>query len=122
MPPLSEILANLDGYGAWIAAVVAGATALGFVIRKAWRGGRKVHLRAKELGRKIDTLDRIVDRELTDGGDSVKSLTRQSASIALAVEGLERRVTALEEFELETRVRRLEEWRERWRSEPLAGP
>lgn len=121
MPPPSEILANLDGYGAWLAAVVGGLVALGWLLRKAYRGIRTFHRRATDLGRKIDALDKIVDRELTDGGDSVKSLTRQSASIALAVEGLERRVSALEEFELEVRVRRLEEWRERWRPDPV-GP
>lgn len=121
MPPLSEILGNLDGYGTWLAAVVAGLVAAGWLLRKAYRGVRTFHRRATDLGRKIDALDKIVDRELTDGGDSVKSLTRQSASIALAVEGLERRVTALEEFELELRVRRLEEWRSRWGQEP-AGP
>ena len=111
MPPPTEIIANLDDYGLWVAAVVAGATAVALVVRRAVRASVALHRRAKELGRKIDALDLIAARELTDGGDSTKALARQAAGIALAVEDLEHRVAALEEQELDRRVIALEEWR-----------
>jgi len=118
MPPLSEVLANLDDYSLWIAAVVAGATAVALVVRRTVRAGLSIHRRAKDLGRKIDALDVLAGRELTDGGDSTKALARQAAGIALAVEALEGRVRPLEGLplaleELGERVLSLEEWRGR---------
>ena len=118
MPPASEVLANLDDYALWIAAVVAGATAIALVVKRAAHAVVTTHRRVKDLGQKIDALDVLAARELTDGGDSTKALARQAAGIALAVEGLERRVTPLEGLPtqleaLDRRVTHLEEWRER---------
>ena len=112
MPSPSEVLANLDDYGTWVAAVVAGLVAVGWLMRRAYRAIRETLRRARELGRKIDALDVLASRELTYGDDSTKDLARQAAGIALAVESLEERVRALEEANLAERVLRLEVWRE----------
>jgi hypothetical protein len=120
VPSPLEAVTNLDDYGAWVAAVVAGLVAVGWIIKRVALAARGMHLRAKELGRKIDALDVLAARELTDpegstAGDSTKSLARQAAGIALAVESLEQRMTAGETSleALGLRVRRLEEWKAR---------
>lgn len=105
----TETLANLDEYSAWIAAVVAGLTAVAWLVRRTVRGLRSLLRRTQELARKIDALEAVAQRELNpspgDGEDSVKELARQAASVAVAIEALERRVGRLEEWR-----RTLEEW------------
>lgn len=94
MPPLREVLANLDGYSLWLAAVVAGLTALGWLLRKAVRAIRTGWHRATELARKLDALERVVTRELTTEGSedtTTKDYARLAAGHATAIEALEQR-------------------------------
>lgn len=108
-PPLSDVIANLDDYSAWLAAVVAGLVALGWLARKVWRAIREARRRALELGRKIDALDRVVVRELSHGRGEVttKDYARIAAGHATAIESLEQRATRVE-----TRLDALERWRD----------
>lgn len=67
------LLAHLDDYAGWLAAVVAGLAALGWLGRRVWRIGREVVRRAKEVARKIDTLEELAGYELNpNGGGSIK--------------------------------------------------
>ena len=116
MPAPTDILTNLDDYGAWVAAVVAGLGALGWLGRRTWRVCRAVRRRALELGRKIDALELVAVRELDGDAGSTREHARQAAQIALALEDLQRRMANLEP--LEGRVTALEKWRqdvEAWR-------
>lgn len=108
MTTWTEILRNLDSYSAWIAAVVAGLTAVGWLVRRTVRGLRTLIRRATELARKIDALEAVAQRELNPPPgteDTTKELARQAASVATALELLEARVGKLEEWR-----RTLEEW------------
>ncbi len=110
MPTPLEILGNLDGYGVWLAGVVGGLTALGWFLRKAWKGTRSAYARGHELARKIDALDVIARRELTDGEGgpaSTKDYARIAAGHALAIEKLEHA-----DRTHEARLKSLEDWRE----------
>lgn len=67
------VLANLDDYGGWIAGVVAGLVAIGWLARRVARAIRATWHRAKEIGRKIDTLEELAGYELnSNGGGSIK--------------------------------------------------
>lgn len=104
------MLANLDDYGLWLAAVVAGLTAVGWIVRKGYRASRDAIARAAELARKIDALDTLAQRELThsgpDGWASTKDYARTAAGHALAIESLERT-----DRDHASRLQSLEDWR-----------
>lgn len=117
MPTPTEFLTNLDDYGLWLAAVVAGLGALGWLGRKLWRAVRALHRRMTEIGREVDALHELAQRELTDSEDgdehSTKDYARIAAGHALAIETLQhtvarndRRLSALEGWreDLETRI------------------
>lgn len=70
---MSHLLTHLDDYGGWLAAVVAGLAALGWLIRRAFRIVSGTAHRAREVARKIDRLDELASLELqTNGGGSMK--------------------------------------------------
>ena len=68
MQPI-DFLRQLDDGALWLAAVVAGLTAAGWLIRKSWRGYRKLN----EFLRKADVILDIAEYELQhNGGGSIK--------------------------------------------------
>jgi hypothetical protein len=109
MPTPAEVLGNLDDYGLWLAAVVAGLSALAWLVRKTWRAARTLRHRMIEIGREVDALHDLAQRELTPGEDgekSTKDYARIAAGHALAIERLEQA-----DKDHETRLRALEAWR-----------
>lgn len=109
MPTPAEVLGNLDDYGLWLAAVVAGLGALGWLTRKTWRAVRALHRRMTEIGREVDALHELAQRELTEGesGDpSTKDYARIAAGHALAIEKLQHT-----DRDHEARLASLEAWR-----------
>lgn len=84
-------LLHLDEYGGWLAAVVAGLVALGWLIRHVRKVVREVVKRAKEIGRKIDTLEELAGYELNhNGGGSIKDRVSVIPELANKIHTLER--------------------------------
>lgn len=109
MPTPTEILGNLDDYGLWLAAVAGGLGALGWLTRKGWRAVRALHRRLTEIGREVDALHELAQRELTEGegGErSTKDYARIAAGHALAIEKLQHT-----DKDHEARLIALEAWR-----------
>lgn len=80
-----DLLAHLDDGGLWLAAVVAGLTALGWLLRKMWRGYRKLDAFMK----KADVVLDIAAYEMQhNGGGSIKDA-------ASKLPGIERDVAEL---------------------------
>ena len=66
---MDTIVSHLDDGGLWLAAVVAGLTALGWLLRK----GRRGYLRLKPWVQRIDVVLDLAEYELQhNGGGSIK--------------------------------------------------
>lgn len=83
-------MSHLDEYGTYLAALVAGVVALGWIIRKMRRAVRA-----------LDAIERVVARELTHNHgtsmkDDVHGVARTLGLIARRVDALEQRVTELD--------------------------
>lgn len=88
-------LANLDDYGLWLAAVVAGLGALGWLVRHVVKILRATTARFKEIGRKIDTLEELAGYELNhNGGGSIKDRVAGIPVLANKVHTLEQSLEA----------------------------
>jgi hypothetical protein len=71
-------LSHLDDGGIWLAAVVGGMVALGWLARKTWRGYRKLN----DFLRKADVILDIAEYELQhNGGGSIKDSVSKIAGI-----------------------------------------
>lgn len=83
-------LSHLDDYGGWLAAVVAGLAALGWLVKRIRRVVGETVKRAKEIGRKIDTLEELAGYELNhNGGGSIKDRVAGIPVLANKVHSLE---------------------------------
>jgi hypothetical protein len=66
---MPDVITHLDDGSLWLAAVVSGLVALGWLVRKAWRGYRKLD----DFLRKADVILDIASYELQhNGGGSIK--------------------------------------------------
>jgi len=82
---MDTILEHLDDGGLWLAAVVAGLTALGWILRKLRRG----YLRVKPWVRRVDIVLDLAEYELQHNhGGSIKDAVSK-------IEGIERDVADL---------------------------
>jgi hypothetical protein len=85
-----RVLSHLDVYGGWLAAVVAGLVALGWLLRHVSKVVRVTVARFKEIGRKIDTLEELAGYELNhNGGGSIKDRVAGIPVLANKVHTLE---------------------------------
>ena len=83
------LLSQLDDYGLWLAAVVGGLGALGWLGRRVYRIARTIIERAHDVARKIDTLDALAGYELkANGGGSIKDRVGKIPSLEAAVADL----------------------------------
>jgi len=82
---MDTIVSHLDDGGLWLAAVVAGLTALGWILRKLRRG----YLRVKPWVRRVDIVLDLAEYELQHNhGGSIKDAVSK-------IEGIERDVADL---------------------------
>lgn len=88
------ILAQLDDGGVWLAAVVGGLVALGWLIRKTFRGYRKLN----DFLRKADVILDIAEYELQhNGGGSIKDSVSKIPALLLDVAVLKQDVAELKQ-------------------------
>lgn len=59
---------QLDSLGLWLAAVVAGLTALGWLARKAYRGVRKAYKAGREFARRAHAVLEVAEYQLNNNG------------------------------------------------------
>lgn len=59
---------QLDEYGLWLAAVAGGMTALGWLTKKAFNGGRRAFRWARAFVRKMDALGDVAHYQLNNNG------------------------------------------------------
>jgi len=62
------MIEQLDAYGLWLAAVVAGLTALGWLCKKAYKGVTSAYKGGRALVRRIDALADIAEYQLNNNG------------------------------------------------------
>ena len=87
---MDTILEHLDDGGLWLAAVVAGLTALGWILRKLRRG----YLRVKPWVKRVDIVLDLAEYELQHNhGGSIKDAVSK-------IEGIERDVADLKAGDL----------------------
>ena len=86
---MPDIIANADNWGLWIAGVVAGLTALGFLLRGLRRGIRWI----LNLGRTLDALNDLAQYELRPNhGGSIKDHAAQVPPLVQRVNELAEQV------------------------------
>lgn len=96
---------HVQEWAVWVAAVVAGLTALGWLAARLRRGLRRAHATWRAWETRLDTLDRLVTHELQPNtGSSLKD------AVARVEDRQERhqREAALLALSLESRLRGLE--------------
>jgi hypothetical protein len=82
---MPDFIAQLPAGGLWLSGVVAGFVALGWLIRRVWRGYRKLN----DFLRKADALLDIAEYELQhNGGGSIKDSVSRIEGIGKDVAGL----------------------------------
>lgn len=80
--------ADLDEHSVYLAAIVAGLTALGWLLRKAWRGLLALRRFLREARRRFDALERLVIHELNpNSGSSLKDAMARVEAKVTRVEG-----------------------------------
>lgn len=83
------VLTHLDVYGGWLAAVVGGLVALGWLVKRVVRVVRVTWARCKEIARKIDTLEELAGYELnSNGGGSIKDRVGKIPALEASVADL----------------------------------
>jgi hypothetical protein len=86
---MPDVLAHLDDYGLYVAGVVAGLTALGFLLK----GARRLIRWAVGLGRTIDALNDLAQYELRPNhGGSLKDHAAQVPPLVGRVDALAEQV------------------------------
>ncbi len=85
-------LANLDDYGVWIAAVVGGLVALGWLAKKTRQGIREIRHFTNDIRKVL----RVADHQLTNNGgtsllDKVDRIERNLDAVTEVVDGLAER-------------------------------
>lgn len=88
----------VSDWAVWLAAVVAGLTALGWLTRKTWRFIKKARAKARALGEKFDTLVELIDHEMKpNSGASLRdAIDRTEKSSAGTAKALAEHITASE--------------------------
>lgn len=97
-----DLLAHLDDGGLWLAAVVAGLTALGWFLRKTWRGIRRARRWWREVAKPFAVKAAVVldlaEYELQhNGGGSIKDAAAMLPGIEVDVAALKKDVATLKE-------------------------
>jgi hypothetical protein len=92
---MPDVLNHLDDWGLWIAAVTAGATALGFMLKML----RRLVRWAMDMGRTLDALNDLAQYELRPNhGGSLKDHAAQVPPLVRRVEELASQVSGQQQI------------------------